>query len=466
MGWCFVKDKKQEMRFLPSVNSVIEHAAAGRLIDSFGHTAVVEAVRGIIDSIRESIKGGKKIKPSVVEIEPILAEAEKMLSLADRPGLKRAVNATGIILHTGLGRAVMPESVRDPLADATGYCNVQMDLETGDRIRRESCILGLVRELTGAEDAVLVNNNAGATLLVLRALARDKEVIISRGELIEIGGSFRLPDIMSESGAILKEVGTTNKTHPKDYEGAISPKTGLLMKAHKSNFNIVGFAAEVGIEKIAEIGKKHGITVVDDIGCGAILPMEQFGLPHEVTVRESLTAGADIALFSTDKLIGGPQGGLIVGKTELIEKIRKQPLYRALRVCKMTLAALEATLKLFRSPDILIKRHPIYSMLAKSQVEIETQALQLAKQISARKTGWKVSVTKTTTFLGGGSLPGAKLPSFAVKIVSSKESADEISRMFRLAEVPVVPHISEGAVLLDMRTVSQAEVEFILKAVE
>jgi len=460
-----MKDKKTEMRSLPSVNSVIEHAAAGRLTDAFGRSAVVAVVRNIIDDIRAPLKAGKKIKPSVMQVESILAVAGEKLSNADRPGLKRAVNATGIILHTGLGRACMPESVREPLAEATGYCNVQMDLETGDRIRRETSILGLVRELTGAEDAVLVNNNAGATLLVLRALAKDREVIISRGELIEIGGSFRLPDIMGESGAILKEVGTTNKTHPRDYENAISPKTSLLMKAHKSNFNIVGFAAEVGIDKIAEIGKKHGITVVDDIGCGALIPMEQFGLPHEVTVRESLLAGADIALFSTDKLIGGPQGGLIVGRTDLIEKIRKQPLYRALRVCKMTLTALEATLKLFKSPDLLVRKHPVYSMLAKSAVEIEMQALEVVKTISKKRPDWKVSVTKTTTFLGGGSLPGAELPSFAVKIISGKESADDISRIFRTAAVPVVPHISDGAVLLDMRTVSAEELHCIAEAV-
>jgi L-seryl-tRNA(Ser) seleniumtransferase len=359
----------------------------------------------------------------------------------------------------------MPESVREPLAEATGYCNVQMDLETGDRIRRESCILDLVRELTGAEDAVLVNNNAGATLLVLRALARDREVVISRGELIEIGGSFRLPDIMSESGAILREIGTTNKTHPKDYESAISPKTAMLMKAHKSNFNIVGFAEEVGIGVIAQIGKRNGIMVVDDIGCGALVPLEKYGLPHEVTVSESLSAGSDIVLFSTDKLIGGPQGGLIVGRKDLIEKIRKQPLYRALRVCKLTLAALEATLKLFRSPELLVERHPIYGMLGKSLAEIEEQAMRLSEQMASKRPDWNVSVVKTITYLGGGSLPGSELPSFAVKVSSQLKSAEEISKMFRLADTPVIPHIKDDAVLLDMRTVSKDEIEFILKAV-
>ncbi|MDD4869947.1 MAG: L-seryl-tRNA(Sec) selenium transferase [Kiritimatiellae bacterium] len=456
---------RDKLKELPSVDSVLNLPKMVMLVEVYGHVVVAGAIRQTIETLRNDILEGKKLKPEDLTAESVAEEASSAVSMTQRSGMKRTVNATGIILHTGLGRAVMPDAVREPLSEAIGYCNVQMDLETGERIRRESCILDLVRELTGAEDAALVNNNAGATLLVLRALAKNREVIISRGELIEIGGSFRLPDIMNESGAILREIGTTNKTHPRDYESAISPKTGLLMKAHKSNFNIVGFSEEVDISQIAEIGKKHGITVVDDLGCGALIPLEQFGLPHEVTVKESLMAGADIVLFSTDKLIGGPQGGLIVGRKDLIETIRKQPLYRVIRVCKLTIAALEATLKLFRSPDLLVKKHPIYKMLAKSPVELETQALKVSKLISKKCPDWKVSVVKTITYLGGGSLPGAELPSFAVRISSGKMSADAIAKMFRMADVPVIPHISDDAVLLDMRTVSEDEIGFVVKAV-
>jgi L-seryl-tRNA(Ser) seleniumtransferase len=359
----------------------------------------------------------------------------------------------------------MPDAAREALATVTGYCNVQMDLETSKRSRREGNVLELVRELTGAEDACVVNNNAGATMLVLKALAQGQEVVISRGELIEIGGSFRLPDIMSESGATMREIGTTNKTHPRDYDNAIGKNTGLLFKAHKSNYKMIGFTTEVGIGEIVRIGKKKRIPVVDDLGAGALIGLEQFGLPHESTVQESVKAGADVVLFSTDKLIGGPQGGMIVGKEKLITRIRKHPLYRVLRVCKLTLGALEATLKLFKSPELLAAKHPIYTMLAKTPAELEKSATELAALISQKKPDWNVSVVKTTSYLGGGSLPEESLPSFAVKITSKSCSTDELARRFRTASTPVIPRIAGNAVLLDMRTVLSEDMPDIVNAV-
>lgn len=452
------------MRDLPSVCSVAELPAFSVLAEKFGREPAMNGIRGALDELRSSLLNGTEVAPGEIRAERILESAGRKLAEADVPVIRRAVNATGIILHTGLGRAVLPEVARARLAEASGYCTVQMDEESGERVHREKCIRGLVRELTGAEDCVLVNNNAGATMLVLRALAAGREVVISRGELIEIGGAFRLPDIMSESGAIRKEVGTTNKTHPGDYEKAIGPATGMLLKVHKSNYSIVGFSAEVGIRELAEIGKKTGVITVDDLGCGALVALDAYGLPHEVTVRESLDAGADIALFSTDKLIGGPQGGLIAGRADVIEIIRKCPLYRVMRVCKLTLAALEATLKLFKAPERLAVTHPLYRMLARSIGELEKQAAELAGLLAGLRPDWDVTVIDSVSYLGGGSLPGAELQSRAVKTVSGSMSAGKISRLFRSARVPVIPRINDHAVLLDMRTVMPGEVELAADA--
>ncbi|MBA4388262.1 MAG: L-seryl-tRNA(Sec) selenium transferase [Verrucomicrobia bacterium] len=454
----------QKLRALPAVDAVMQDAAAGLLAAAHGHAATVAAVRQAIERLRSAIVAGESTGNGECDPTAIAAAARGMLENAARPNLKRVVNATGIVLHTGLGRATMPDAAREALSVAAGCCNVQMELATGKRGRREEVVRGLLQELTGAEDVLLVNNNAGATMLVLRALAQGREVIISRGELIEIGGSFRLPDIMSESGVIMREVGTTNKTHLRDYESAIGPNTGLIMKAHQSNFKIVGFTRETGIAEIAEVGRKHGIPVVDDLGCGAMVGLEQYGLPHEMTVRESLEAGSDIVLFSTDKLIGGPQGGLIAGRKALIGRIKSHPLYRVLRVCKLTLAALEATLRLFRAPDLLAKNHPVYTMLAKTPVDIEMQARELAEQVRKARPDWKVSVDKTVSYLGGGSLPAEELPSFAVSITSPKQSAEAIAKALRLAAVPVIPRVSNDAVLLDLRTVLQDEMALVVKA--
>lgn len=455
---------KKILRSLPSVDVVLRSGPGCEAVAEFGHMAVTEAVRSVIAEIRKSMLSGGKGKTET-DIHAVIAGARSLLSAGRRSNLRRVVNATGIILHTGLGRAAMPETVRDALAVAAGSCNVQIDLASGKRGRREEVVRDLVRELTGAEDILLVNNNAGATMLVLRALAKGREVVISRGELIEIGGSFRLPDIMEESGTILREVGTTNKTHLRDYEKAIGPETALLMKAHKSNYKIVGFTKDVGIKEIAALGRKRKIPVIDDIGCGAMTGLEKYGLEHEMTVRESLEAGADIVLFSTDKLIGGPQGGLIVGKKELIAQIKSHPLYRVLRVCKLTLGALEATLKLFKSPDLIEKTHPVYRMLGKGLEEMETQARAVAADLLKMKPEWRVTVEKTVSYLGGGALPAEELPSFAVAIAAKGKAADDLAWRFRQAETPVIPRVSDDAVLLDMRTVQKDEVAFVTQAV-
>lgn len=454
------------LRKLPAVDTVLQEPAAQELLKEYGRQATVEAVRSVVESLRAAVRDGKPAAAGELTPPAVAGAAGRRLRAAQSPVLRRVVNATGIILHTGLGRAHMPEAARAALDTVTGYCNLQQDLETGRRDQREDCLRELVCGLTGAEDVLVVNNNAAATLLVLAALARGKEAVISRGELIEIGGSFRLPDIMRESGAILREVGTTNKTHLRDYEAAVTPQTGLVLKAHKSNYKIVGFSKETGIGEIAAVGHKHGVPVVDDLGCGALVRLEAFGLPHEGTVQESLAAGADLALFSTDKLIGGPQGGMIVGRRDLIARIRAHPLYRAFRVCKLTLAALEATCRLFKAPDCLCRTHPVYRMLAKTPAEMESEAADLAGQLQKAHPAWSVDVGRETSFLGGGTLPEEGMPSFAVRIRVPGLGATELAQRLRMAPVPVVGRIREDAVLLDMRTVFPDEHADILKAAE
>jgi L-seryl-tRNA(Ser) seleniumtransferase len=441
------------------VHAVLAEAERTGLVARHGRGPVTVAVRAALAEMRAALRGGRAeaLEKGVPGVAAVAIRAAEALARDDRPRLVRAVNATGIVLHTGLGRAAMPEEARRALAEVAGHCNLQIDLEEGTRDRREHALRDLARELTGGEDVLVVNNTAAATLLVLRALASGREVVVSRGELIEIGGSFRLPDVMTESGAVLREVGTTNRTHLRDYARAVCSETGLLLKVHKSNFAVLGFTREVGIAELAELGRQHGIPAVDDLGSGALVPLERYGLAHEMTLRESLDAGADLVLASTDKLIGGPQGGMIVGRQDLIERIRNHALYRAMRVCKLTLAALEATLRLFRAPDQLGRRHPVYRALAKSVEEAATQSEALAAQIRALDPPWSVEVVPHEAFLGGGSLPGQSLPSYAVRLRPRDGGAADLARRLRQAAVPVIPRVHADAVLLDGRTMEDAE---------
>lgn len=446
------------LRSIPAVDVLLKNSGLQPAIEEHGISIVTGRLKDAVNALRETIRSKGKGDTSP---ESIVKECRRRLTLSLQPKLRHSVNATGIVLHTGLGRSPIPEAGLDRISDCTTFCNLQTDLESGKRSRREANLTELVKTLTGAEDAIVVNNCAGATMLVLKALASGREVVVSRGELIEIGGSFRLPDIMKESGAVLHEVGSTNKTHPKDYESAINDKTAILFKAHKSNYSIVGFSQEVAIDVIAEIGKKNGITVVDDLGCGALINTEEYGLPHEVTVRESLEAGSDIALFSTDKLIGGPQGGMIVGKKELIDKIRKDPLYRILRICKLTLSALEGTLQLFTQPELLKDKHPLYTALSRKTDEIGKQAEEVAAAVSKIQPNWKVEAIQTTSILGGGSLPGSELPSHGVAIASKDLSAESLAAAFRNSPTPVFGRIEKETFILDMRTVTQHDADAI-----
>jgi L-seryl-tRNA(Ser) seleniumtransferase len=387
----------------------------------------------------------------------------------DRPALRRVLNASGILLHTGLGRAPLAsEAVEAVAASARGYCNLEIDLETGERGQRAASVATLLRALTGAEAATVVNNNAGATVLALRALAAGREVIVSRGQLIEIGGSFRLPEICAASGARLVEVGTTNRTRLVDYERAIGPETAALLRVHPSNYRIVGFTESVAIADLAALARSRGVYSIDDIGSGALGPGLPPGVGGEPTVAEGLAAGADLVLCSGDKLLGGPQCGLVLGLQTAVSRLESDPLMRALRVDKMTIAALEATLRLALDPDLAIRRVPLWAFLCAAPETLRERATGIAASFRD-DLGLDASVVETQAFLGGGSLPAEPIPSWSVRVAppypGRGSSESEWARALRLGDPPVVTRVQGGAVLFDLRAIDPRDDSALLAAV-
>jgi L-seryl-tRNA(Ser) seleniumtransferase len=362
-------------------------------------------------------------------------------------------------MHSGLGRAVLSEAARAALASVSaGYSALAVDAESGKRVSRDRHVEGLLRELTGAEAATVANNNAAATVLILNTLARGKEVVVSRGQLVEIGGSFRMPDVMTTSGAALREVGTTNKTHLRDYEAAVGESTGAILRVHHSNYRIVGFAEEPPIEDLVALGRARGVPVVDDLGSGALVDLSPYGLAPEPMVRTSVQAGADVVCFSGDKLIGGPQCGIIVGKSASIQKIKKNPLARAFRCGKLSIAALEATLRLFLAPEKLSERHPIYRMLALTPDELGRRAKKLATALrKSLPAGVVLAVENGESQVGSGAVPTETLPTKVLAVRSPALSADELARRLRFFTPPIFARIHKDAVLFDFRTVQPAE---------
>jgi len=382
-----------------------------------------------------------------------------ILAESDEPTLHPVINATGVVLHTNLGRALLAESAIEAVAlAARSAINLEYDLLSGVRGDRDSIVENELRELTGAEAATVVNNNAAAVLLTLNTFAAGREVIVSRGELIEIGGSFRLPDVMAHSGARLKEVGTTNRTHPRDYEQAIGPETALLLKVHPSNYRILGFTHEVGLAELVEIGRAHRVEVAEDLGAGAVIDLSMYGLPREPVVRERIAAGAGIVTFSADKLLGGPQAGIIVGRRELIEQLRSNPLKRALRCDKLTLAALAATLRLYLR-DNFADALPTLRVLRRNTAEIEavgTRGCEILKERLDRDFHLELVIAHSE--IGSGALPTASLETRAIRITHPRLSADALAAMFRHARPAVIGRVSEGAFLLDLRTIEEPAV--------
>jgi L-seryl-tRNA(Ser) seleniumtransferase len=456
-----VADPRSALARLPAVHALVE--AAGQLSQA-PPWAVTEAARRSIAARRQAILDGAATDPAIAAAE-VAALADELA----RPALRRVINATGVVLHTNLGRAPLADAARAAIAEiAGGYSNLEYDLHRGERGSRHDHLRGVLRELTGAEDAIVANNNAAATVLGLAGLATEREIIVSRGELIEIGGSFRLPEILKLSRGVLVEVGTTNKTHPQDYERAITERTGLLLKVHRSNFAMVGFTSEVSAEQLVALGRARGVRTMIDLGSGALVDREtqrRWGLPDEPTVAETVATGADLVTFSGDKLLGGPQAGIAVGTKAAVEAARTHPLMRAFRPDKLTIAALSATLALYRDAagrSGMLDAVPTTRMLGATAEALRTAAEQLAAEIGVVD-GLTIVVEPCTSTVGGGAMPTARLASWAVTLRGPH--ADQLDRALRRATVPVIARIEDGRVWLDLRTIAPEERALVAIAV-
>jgi len=462
-----VKKNKSEkatlLSALPSVDELLKGSDGSQWLALFPRTVVVQAIRDIIAGERNKILAGEH---PVISSSALSACISSRIQKCSSFSLLPVINATGIVLHTNLGRAVLSErAVSNVIAASRGYSNLEYDLETGKRGKRHSHTTGILRQLTGAEDALIVNNNAAAVFLSLTTIAKDREVIVSRGELVEIGGSFRVPDVMTASGAALCEIGTTNKTHLRDYHTAINEKTGLILKVHQSNYKITGFTEDVSIEQLAALGKEHGIPVMYDLGSGCLIDLKPYGIHGEPSLQEIMKSGADLVTFSGDKLLGGPQGGIIVGRQDLLEKIRKNPLARAVRVDKMTIAAFEATLMDYLDPEKALQNIPVLRMLFQSLETIRSRARKIAAQLRKQIAGADITLIKDSSKAGGGSLPEAEFETYAVSIDPKNISVNELETRLRTGPKPIIARIKENALLLDARTIQDQDVKELIRIV-
>src|SRR5262245_64868790 len=442
------------LRSLPSVDEVLKTAAASVAVDRFGRPAAVAAVRQGLEATRAAVRAGRA---NGIGADDVAAAALARLDHDAQPNVRAVFNLTGTILHTNLGRAILAEAAVEAAVTAMRQAvALEFDLATGRRGERDTLIRRVLCELTGAEDATVVNNNAAAVLIVLNTLAHRREAVVSRGELIEIGGAFRMPDIMARAGAKLTEVGTTNRTHRKDYVGALSDKTGLILKVHTSNYRIEGFTAEVPARELAGIARERGVPLVNDLGSGTLIDLTRFSLPHEPTVAEAIADGADVVTFSGDKLLGGPQAGFIVGRKELIARINRNPMKRALRADKIRLAAIEATLRLYRDPQRLAERLPTIRMLARPKAEIRALAQRLVPAVTgATGPAFATEAVDCVSQIGSGALPLESMPSAGLAIRPAKRGGGraltKLAASLRSLPIPVIARIDDHALIMDLR---------------
>ena len=439
------------LRKIPAVNELLEKEPLQKLSDRVSRTVVVSGVREFLDRLRKDVSDVTGDIPTPTELAERIAE---WITQTEQSPLRPVINATGILLHTGLGRAPLATEAIEAIGQvARGYASVEVDLAQARRSERTALVERNLKRLTGAAAATVVNNNAGATLLALAALAADREVIVSRGQLVEIGGSFRLPEVMAQGGARLREVGTTNKTRLDDYAAAIGEATGALMRVHTSNYVVRGFTEDVSIGDLVTLGRQHGLPVIDDVGSGALWDFSRYGVEGEPLVAESVRAGADIVLFSGDKLLGGPQCGILVGTQETIGRVKRHPLARALRVDKVTLAALDATLQLYLDPQRAEQRIPLLRLLSTPLDNLRYRAEQLAPQIDALPAVASAEVVQDVAYLGGGSVPGHEIPTWCIAVTPKERGVDELARKLRTGNPALYGRIQHDRLLIDLRSV-------------
>lgn len=452
--------KKDLLKKIPSVDKLLNTPPINELISTYSKETVLKGIREELSKIRDSIISGSLLE---ISIDEVIKRIIKRIEELNRPSLRRVINATGVITHTNLGRSILAKRVIERLSEIAGsYSNLEYDLDLGKRGLRYVHVEYLLKELTSAEAAMVVNNNAAAVLISLETIAKGKKVIVSRGELVEIGGSFRIPEVMKKSGAYMVEVGTTNKTHLRDYEEAIDQETALLLKVHKSNFSIVGFTEEVPLRDLVLLGKKYDIPVMEDLGSGCFIDFSKFGLQKEPTVQEVVSQGADIVTFSGDKLLGGPQAGIIVGKKKFVEAIRKNQLNRALRIDKLTLVALEETLRIYRDQERAIKEIPTLSMICDSFENVRKKAKRILRRIKKKENeNFRVSIKIGNSMVGGGALPLCGIKSAVICLEPKRMSASEIERWLRFYDPPIISRIEKENVILDARTIQEKEISTV-----
>jgi L-seryl-tRNA(Ser) seleniumtransferase len=459
--------RKELLKHLPKIDDVLLILEKQGFFEKTAKEIVKEVCRAVVGDLRERILSGKKdlAEWRMPPGEKVADRVRERVELLHQPRLRRVVNATGIILHTNLGRSPLcPQAVAAIVEVSRGYSNLEFDLQQGRRGLRYDHVQGILCTLTGAEDALVVNNNAAAVLLVLNTLAAGREAIVSRGELIEIGGEFRIPEVMEKSGARLREVGATNRTHLKDYEKAISKETGLILKVHTSNYKIVGFTEEIALPALVALGKKHGVPVMDDLGSGCLIDLERYGLLREPTVADTLQTGVDVITFSGDKLLGGPQAGIILGKREILGKIKSNPLNRALRIDKLTLAALEATLIQYLNPETALSEiRTLRALTAPASTMAQMARRLLSGLRRLNLAGFTFSLQKGVSLAGGGSLPTQEIPTVLISVRSESLPVNKIEERLRQLDVPIIARIVDDALLLDLRTIAEEEFALIKK---